>query len=538
MSEPIVTCPNCSTNIPLTASLAAPLIKATQQKYEQAMAAKDRDIAEREASIGAQRELLDRDRAAFEENLAEKLDAERLRIAAEEAAKAKRLAAADLDSKTREVAELSAVLKQRDEKLAEAQMAQAKLMRKERQLEGEKRELELSVEKRVQSRIAEAEASIGAQRELLEKDRAAFEEDFTQKLDAERQRIAAEEAAKAKRIAAADLDSKSRELAELHTILKQRDEKLAEAQTAQAELMRKERELQDEKRELELSVERRVQSRIAVAQEKAKLEAEEPLRLRVLEREEQIASMQRQIDELKRKAEQGSQQLQGEVQEIELEGTLRAKFPRDSIQPVPKGEFGGDILQTVMGPQNKPCGTILWESKRTKHWSDGWPIKLREDQRRAKADVALIVSDNLPKGVQGFAYVDGIWVTEPRYAFSLALALRQSLVEVANARQARDGQQTKMELVYQYLTGPHFRQRVAAIVEKFEEMRTDLEKERTAMTRLWAKREKQIRGVIETTSGMYGDLQGIAGKALEEIEALSLPMIEHRGDEQDQTAAA
>src|SRR5690242_20642657 len=108
--------------------------------------------------------------------------------------------------------------------------------------------------------------------------------------------------------------------------------------------------------------------------------------------------MQRQIDELKRKAEQGSQQLQGEVQEIELEGTLRAKFPRDSIEPVPKGEFGGDILQTVMGPQNKPCGTMLWESKRTKHWSDGWPVKLREDQRRAKADIALIVSDNLPKG--------------------------------------------------------------------------------------------------------------------------------------------
>jgi hypothetical protein len=262
------------------------------------------------------------------------------------------------------------------------------------------------------------------------------------------------------------------------------------------------------------------------------------LKLRVLEREEQIASMQRQIDELKRKAEQGSQQMQGEVQELELEAMLRAKFPRDSIEPVPKGEFGGDILQGVMGPRNQACGTILWESKRTKHWSDGWLVKLREDQRRAKADVALIVSNNLPKGVHGFEHVDGIWVTESRYAFPLALALRQTLVEVANARQTREGQQTKMELVYQYLTGPHFRQRVAAIVEKFEEMRSDLEKERTAMTRIWAKREKQIRGVIEATAGMYGDLQGIAGKALEEIEALSLPMIENQSDEEGQTVAA
>jgi hypothetical protein len=149
----------------------------------------------------------------------------------------------------------------------------------------------------------------------------------------------------------------------------------------------------------------------------------------------------------------------------------------------------------------------------------------------------LIVSDNLPKGVQGFAYLNGIWATEPRYAFSLALALRQSLVEVANVRQARDGQQTKMELVCQYLTGPHFRQRVAAIVEKFEEMRSDLEKERTAMTRHWAKREMQIRTVIETTSGMYGDLQGIAGKALQEIESLSLPMIENRSEDERSNAA-
>jgi hypothetical protein len=313
---------------------------------------------------------------------------------------------------------------------------------------------------------------------------------------------------------------------------------LAEAQRAQAELMRKERALEDQKRELELTVERRVQSQLAAVQEKAKSEAEERLKLRVLEKEEQIASMQRQIDELKRKAEQGSQQLQGEVQELELEAMLRAKFPRDVIEAVPKGEFGGDILQTVMGPQNQPCGTILWESKRTKHWSDGWLAKLREDQRRAKADVALIVSNNLPKGVYGFDHVEGVWVTESRSAFPVALALRQMLVEVANARQVREGQQTKMELVYQYLTGPHFRQRVAAIVEKFEEMRSDLEKERTAMTRIWAKREKQIRGVIEATAGMYGDLQGIAGKALEEIEALSLPMIEHRSAEDDRTVAA
>ncbi len=309
-------------------------------------------------------------------------------------------------------------------------------------------------------------------------------------------------------------------------VLKQQDEKLAEAQKAHADLLRKQRDLDDAKRELDLTIEKRVQASLAEVRAKAKQDAEEALKLRVAEKEEQIASMQRQIEELKRKAEQGSQQLQGEVQELELEALLRSKFPGDVVEPVPKGEFGGDVLQRVIGPQNQPCGSILWECKRTKNWSDGWLGKLREDQRKAKADLALIVSNVLPKGVQTFDHIDGIWVTDIRCAVPIALALRQSLIELTAARQANQGQQTKMELVYRYLTGPHFRQRIEAIVEKFSDMQSDLDKERKAMTRLWAKREAQIRAVIEGTAGMYGDLQGIAGRALEEIDGMGLPMIE------------
>jgi hypothetical protein len=169
---------------------------------------------------------------------------------------------------------------------------------------------------------------------------------------------------------------------------------------------------------------------------------------------------------------------------------------------------------------------MLWESKRTRNWSDGWLVKLREDQRKAKADIALLVSNALPKGVHTFDHIDGVWVTDARSAIPVAIALRQSLIEIAAARQAGEGQQTKMELVYQYLTGPRFRHRIEAIVEKFSDMQEDLERERKAMTRLWAKREAQIRGVLEATSGMYGDLQGIAGKALEEIAGIEVALIE------------
>jgi hypothetical protein len=227
----------------------------------------------------------------------------------------------------------------------------------------------------------------------------------------------------------------------------------------------------------------------------------------------------------KTEAEQGSQQLQGEVQELHLESILRAKFPRDNIEPVPKGEYGGDILHRVLGPTGQVCGTILWESKRTKNWSDGWLSKLREDQRAAKAEIAVIVSQALPKNVEIFDLTDGVWITEPRCLVPIAVALRQSLLELAAARQATDGQQTKMEMVYQYLTGPRFRHRVEAIVEKFSDMQADLDKERKMMTRLWAKREEQIRGVVESTAGMYGDLQGIAGKTLQEIEGLDIRFI-------------
>src|SRR6185437_3861085 len=167
------------------------------------------------------------------------------------------------------------------------------------------------------------------------------------------------------------------------------------------------------------------------------------------------------------------------------------------------------------------------------NWSDGWLAKLRNDQRVAKADLALIVTNALPKGTTAFDHVDGVWVTEMRCAVPVAIALRQSLIELNGARQAAQGQQTKAQLVYQYLTGSRFRQRVEAIVENFTAMQTDLDRERRATMRLWAKREEQIRGVIESTVGMYGDLQGIAGKALNEIEGLSMPLLESSAADDD-----
>jgi hypothetical protein len=413
MSEATVTCPKCGNEIRLNEQLAAPLLEATRQQYERQLAEKDTAIAQQEVA-----------------------------------------------------------LRTREQTLANS---------------------ERSLEQRVSERMVE--------------ERGAIEQ---------------EEARKAQQKVSAELSQQTRELTDLKGILEDREVKLAEAQKAQAEVVRKERELADAKREMELTIEKRVSGELESMRSQARSEAEDEFKLKVLDRERTISSMQRQIEELKRRAEQGSQQLQGEVQELELETLLKLRFPVDQIEPVAKGEHGGDILHCINTPHGVKCGTILWEAKRTKNWSDGWLVKLREDQRRAKAEIAILISHALPKGVESFDFIDGVWVSHPRVTIPLALSLRQTLLEVSTARQAAEGQQTKAAMVYQYLTGPRFRQRVLAIVEAFSSMQEDLDKEKRAIQKQWAKREEQIGRVMQSTVGMFGDLQGIAGKSLQEIDGLSL----------------
>jgi len=397
-----------------------------------------------------------------------------------------------------------------------------------------KKEYEAKLSER-NAEIVKREKAIGAQTKALEEAQAKLDQQVADQVAAQlktdRARIAAEEAKKARLAAATDLEQKDKELTDLQDVLKQRDKKLAEAQKAQADLIKKQRELDDAMREVDLTIEKRVQENLVAVRNKAVQDAEESLKLKVAEKEQTIASMSKQIEELKRKAEQGSQQLQGEVQELELETLLRAKFPFDTIDPVPKGEFGGDVLQRVTSPSGQPCGVILWESKRTKNWSDGWLAKLRDDQRAAKADLSVIVSQALPKDVETFDVRDSVWVAHPRCIVPIATVLRDLLVQVSMARQISAGQQTKTELIYQYLTGPRFRQRVEAIVEAFSSMQDDLNKEKKAIQKQWAKREAQIDNVMKATVGMYGDLQGIAGKSLQEIEGLGLKAIGFDDDE-------
>lgn len=359
MTGQTITCPSCHAPFKLDESLAAPLIAATRQEFEQKLAAKDAHIAQRETALQAQQQDLAEKQAALDEQVAAKVGAEREKIAAEEAKKARLLMDDQLSQNAKQLADLQEVLDNKNEKLAEAQNAQADLLKKQRELEDEKRELAVTVEKRVKDTV---DTTVAATRQEYEEKLAA----------------------------------KDTQIAQREATLQEQQQDLAHKQAA-----------------LEQQVATKVAAeREKIATEEAKQDAESSLKLKVTEKEEQIASMQRQIEELKRKAEQGSQQLQGEAQEIELEGLLRARFPQDNIEPVAKGEFGGDVIQRVVGPYGQLAGTILWESKRTKNWSEAWLAKLREDQRAAKADTAVIISTALPKGLTTFDLSKGFgWST-------------------------------------------------------------------------------------------------------------------------------
>lgn len=383
----------------------------------------------------------------------------------------------------RETQELTSALKQHEQDLSARQQALDDL---KRQLETRQNAIDAAVEKKLR-----------AERELLSK--------------AAEKKVAD---AYAGRLLAAE-----QELAE-------KQAKLVEAENAELTLRRERRALEGEKQKLELEVERRLQAERLRTREATQKEEEETYLLKIAEKDKLISDMKKQVEELRRKSEQTSQQLQGEVQELELEAMLKSAFPGDLIEPVPKGRNGGDVIHKVIGPNGLQSGTILWESKRTKTWGGDWLSKHRDDQRLAGAHVGAIISTVLPKGVDTFDRVEGVWVGTMRCALPLAKALRMALIESATAKVAVQGRDGKMEKMFAYLTGPHFRGRVSAIVEAIVGLGDDLELEKRTLTKQWAKRQRRLELLMTGSAGLYGDFQGIVGRSLPELQGLSVPQVD------------
>lgn len=370
---------------------------------------------------------------------------------------------------------------------------------------------------------AELEApALDRERKLAEREAALKRAAETQE-DEVRKRLEKERAELLEKARREARDGSDKQLRDLQSQIEEQKKKAKEAEDAELELRKKARELEEKAGKAEIELQRRLDEERAKIKEGAQKDAEEQQRLRIAEKDKIIEDMKTKLDEAQKKASQVSQQLQGEVLELEIERVLRESFPQDEIAEVKAGARGADVTQGVRSPTGQPCGTIYWESKRTQNYQPAWLAKLREDQRETKADIAALVSEQLPDGVKDFGQVDGVWLCRPRHVAPLAMALRAGLIETALARRAQEGVTDKMAILYQYLTGNEFRLRVQAIVEAFEEMRSDLAAERRSIEKQWAKREKQLATVIQTTARMYGDLQGLAGaQALPDIAALAL----------------
>lgn len=308
---------------------------------------------------------------------------------------------------------------------------------------------------------------------------------------------------------------------------------LAEAQEAQLTAIRAQQDAERKATSLDLEVAKKVTAETAIIWESAIKEAHEAEKLKLAEKDLLIARLSEKAEELKRKAEQGSQRDQGEAAELELQEVLTTEFPWDEISEIKTGARGADVLQRVKSGAETVAGSILWERKRAQGWSGEWLSKAKQDMRIEKADVVVIVSDVVPKGVELFDCCEDVWVVSPQCAVPVAKALRAGLLETANARRAAEGRKTNAERAYDYLMGPEFVQRLKGIAEPFVQMQRDLEGERRTMTQRWARRQKQIARVLEAAFGMRGDIEALSSSDLPGLNSIEIKALEATGSDDE-----
>jgi len=316
---------------------------------------------------------------------------------------------------------------------------------------------------------------------------------------------------------------------------KEFEEKLKSARDQQLEIMKKEQDLRNKEAELEISVQKKLQQEreklsleIRKLEEQRILAKETEFQLRLKEMEKQLEDQKKLAEEMKRKAEQGSMQLQGEVQELVLEETLRNAFPFDEINEVGKGVRGADCIQTVRNPFGQECGKIIYESKRTKDFSADWIEKLKADMRSQGADIAVIVTQAMPKDMNQFGEKDGVWICAFGEVKAVAHILREGIVKVFQAAKSHENKGDKMHLLYDYLTSSEFAEQWKAIREGFLSMKMSIQKERDAMERLWKQREKQLEKVLLNAAHVRGSIEGISG-----MNSVDLNLLENAGDNEE-----
>lgn len=401
---------------------------------------------------------------------------------------------------------------------------------------------EQKIKQQYQKQLEQSLTLVNTEKKKLEEDQKLFEEKrkkenelFQQKLQQEKGRLEAELNQQLRKSIGADYDN---EMRLLRQNMLENEEKLKAAREKEYQFLKKEQELKNKEHELELTIQKKMmEERTLLSQQIRKEESDRTLvketeyQLKLRELEKQLEDQRRLAEEMKRKAEQGSMQLQGEAQELLLEELLKGHFPYDTVAEVGKGIRGADCMQIVRNHIGNECGKIIFESKRTKTFDNGWIDKLKADMRSQGADVAILVTQIFPKEMSCFGERDGVWICSFSEVVALTNAMRHTIMRIAETKKADENKGEKMQLLYSYLTGNEFRQQIEVIVEGFLSLKNNISKERVQMEKMWKEREKQLERVLMSTSGMYGSVKGIAGASIGVIPLLEDGIMEEEEEE-------
>lgn len=392
-------------------------------------------------------------------------------------------------------------------------------------------DVEQKLQQEYQQKLQQSLDRVEADKKQLQDAQQKFEEArknaneiFAQKMQQEKLKMETELQEQLRKSIAADFENQLRLLENNN---KDNEEKLKEARKKELEFLQKEQELKNKEAEIEITLQKKLQQERELLSEQIRKQESEKNQLKETEMQLKLKEVQIQLeeqkklaDEMKRRAEQGSMQRQGEVQELLLEEILKENFPFDAIEEVGKGVEGADCIQLVRNGTGKECGKIIYESKRTKTWSNSWVEKLKSDMRNKGADVAILVTQVFPKDMERFGERDGIWICSFTEVTSVANLLRSGIIKINEAVKSQENKGDKMQMLYDYLTGNEFRGQMEAIVEGFMSLRNGITKERVQMEKIWKEREKQLEKVLLNTSGMYGSVKGIAGASVSDIPLL------------------
>lgn len=305
--------------------------------------------------------------------------------------------------------------------------------------------------------------------------------------------------------------------------LERKAEKLKEYNRALSEIERLKREKEQVHDEIEAESEKRLTRMVSEEREKIRRAEQERIELKVMEKDALIEQLKNQLGDAQRKAEQGSTQLQGEAQELAIEEWLRDSFPLDTVEEIKKGKKGADCLQIVNTRSRRGCGTICYESKRTRVFQPKWIEKFKGDIQDRGADVGVLVTEAMPPDMERMGCREGIWICSFEEFKGLCTVVREFIVRMSNADLARVNRGDKMGMLYDFLTSNEFRLQVEAIVEGFTQLQQDMESEKRSMHAIWKRREKQIQKVVKNTVNMYSSVKGIAGSAVQTVPLLELP---------------